>query len=343
MTPLDRYELDVKQGKLHSDNSQRQAIRQLNSLYQQLIDSGKRKLSALFKRKKAPKGVYLWGSVGRGKTYLMDIFYRSLPIEHKMRMHFHEFMRMIHADLRKLQGKANPLQTVAEKIATQTRVLCFDEFVVIDIADAMILGELMKVLFAEGVALVTTSNFEPDKLYHDGLQRDRFEPAIEAIKKHCKVVHIDSGVDYRQNDFLKEQYHVARNTHEIMQAHFEHVSKGTVSEEALSVLGRKIPVVQRSDNTVWFKFKAICDGARSQNDYLEIAGQFDTVLVSDIPHMTGAKDNQARRFINLVDVLYDKKVNLILSATVPMDQLYTGKRLAFEFQRTLSRLQEMLG
>ncbi|MQM40261.1 Cell division protein ZapE [wastewater metagenome] len=292
-------------------------------------------------------GVYLWGSVGRGKTWLMDIFYESLPFEARRRLHFHRFMRAVHTRLKTLKERQDPLDIIAEEWAADTRVLCFDEFFVSDIADAMLLAGLLQGLFRRGVTLVATSNIPPHELYWDGLQRERFVPAIELLERHTEVIPVDGDTDYRLR-FLEqaEIYHTPLDAEAdaVLTRDFDHVRPdgGEVTDETvLEVEGREIPVRCVADGVVWFAFDAVCRGPRSQNDYIDIACQFHTVVISDIPVFGRDSEDDARRFINLVDEFYDRAVKLICSAAAEPEALYQGHRLGFEFERTASRLTEM--
>ena len=352
-TPLERYQRDLASPGFVHDSSQEQAVRHLQRLYDDLIaaDSGSGGLLGrlLGRRKQTSvvKGLYFWGGVGRGKTYLMDNFYESLPFQNKMRAHFHRFMRRVQRDLVDFKGEKNPLEKVADRIAAEARVICFDEFFVSDITDAMILGTLFEHLFARGVILVATSNIVPDGLYRDGLQRQRFLPAIALIKKHCEVINVDGGTDYRLRALEQaEIYHspLDAGAEQALSAAFQ--SLVPAAEEVregvnIQVEGRSIPCRFVGEDVVWFGFRALCDGPRSQNDYIEIAREFHAVLVSNVPVMTAAMEDQARRFINMVDEFYDRGVKLILSAEASLAEIYAGSRLAFEFERTRSRLLEM--
>lgn len=289
-------------------------------------------------------GLYLWGGVGRGKTYLMDRFHESLPFGRKRRTHFHRFMQEVHARRRRYRNRRDPLSLVARDMA-RDRVLCFDEFFVSDIADAMILGRLTACLFARGVTLVATSNVPPDRLYEGGLQRERFLPAIERIKQHCRVLHLDGDTDYRLRALERvEIYHhplddAARRN---LDTCFREIAPEAGAPDAvLEIHGRGIPSRRLADGVVRFDFAALCAAPRSTADYGEIARCFHTVLLGDVPVMDADADDAARRFIHLVDELYDRRVKLILSAAAPAESLYRGKRLAFEYHRTVSRLCEM--
>ncbi len=289
--------------------------------------------------------MYLWGGVGRGKTWLMDLFYQSLPFPERRRRHFHRFMYDVHRELKELQNQESPLELVAESIAQTTRVLCFDEFFVADIADAMILTGLLSGLFKRGVTLVATSNIQPADLYQDGLQRQRFLPAIELIEQNTDVLSIMGQTDYRlrrltqAGTYLKSS---ARDTPGRLEALFaELADEGNESSGTIEVEGRSIPVIRESQSIVWFSFSALCSGPRSQDDYIDIARNYQSVIVSDVPVLDAQRENEARRFIALVDELYDHNVNLIVSAEAPPAELYRGDQLAMQFERTVSRLTEM--
>ncbi|MDE0841168.1 MAG: cell division protein ZapE, partial [Porticoccaceae bacterium] len=293
------------------------------------------------------QGLYFWGGVGRGKTYLMDNFYDCLPFSDKMRVHFHRFMRRIHSELRQLKGQVNPLEKVADRLADETRIICFDEFFVSDITDAMILSLLLQALFERGVCLVATSNIRPDQLYYNGLQRKRFLPAIALLKQHCEVVNVDGGTDYRLRALERMElfyYPLGDLANAALDATFRrlvHLECEVKSAVALKVEGRVIHTIKLAEDIVWFDFRAICEGPRSQNDYIEIAREFQAVLISAIPALGAHNEDAVRRFINLVDEFYDRNVKLVLSAAEPLDKLYKSGGLTFEFQRTESRLLEM--
>lgn len=291
------------------------------------------------------QGLYLWGGVGRGKTYLMDCFYQTLPFAEKDRIHFHRFMRDVHDRLKNLPQQSNPLNQVASAIASRTRVLCFDEFFVSDITDAMLLGNLFAGLFKRGVTVVATSNVAPDDLYKGGLQRERFLPTIAEIKKHMRVVHMPEGMDFRLRSLdAAEIYHTPLDdqAEACLQNSLHQLAHEIEPKNAsVTINGREIAVRAQTDSIVWFDFAALCEGPRSPLDYLELARCYTTVLISNIPIFTAHADEATRRFINLVDVFYDHGVKLIVSAAAQPDELYRGERLAFEFQRTASRLREM--
>ena len=291
------------------------------------------------------KGLYLWGGVGRGKTWLMDGFFEGLPVAEKRRLHFHRFMQEVHARLKALPDREDPLEVVATGFRGQARVLCFDEFFVSDITDAMLLGRLFQHLFAQGLTLVATSNLPPDELYKDGLQRARFLPAIRLLKHHCQVLNVDGGTDYRLRHMQGlSLYHVPAGpaADAALAGMFEHLTGHLPARgETLLINDRPIPARRHADGVAWFDFAALCAGPRSSEDYIEIARSFHTLLLSDIPPLGPEQEDEARRFIALVDELYDRRVKLVTSAAVSLEGLYTGRRLGFEFQRARSRLTEM--
>ena len=367
LAPMARYRSDLKRAGFEYDAAQERAVEHLQRLYDELIGTPRRSLAPmsadgglksrmakLFGRRddesQAPPvpdvtGLYFWGGVGRGKTYLVDTFYESLPFADKMRTHFHRFMQRVHNELEHYKGEKNPLTLIAGKFASEARVICFDEFFVKDITDAMILANLLEALFAKGVVLVTTSNIVPDELYKDGLQRARFIPAIELIKRHCEIVNVDSGVDYR----LRALEHVdlfytplGAEADERLERSFRELAGGEGEREVPVEINRRVLTARRlHDEVAWFDFAMLCDGPRSQNDYIELAREFHSVLVTNVPKLGRASDDQARRFINMVDEFYDRGVKLLMSAAVPIESLYPEGSLTFEFARTLSRLQEM--
>ena len=356
-TPKQRYDEDLNREGFVADNAQKYAVYLLDKLYHRLINrninnqqkSGFDWIKHLFKDPNVipERGLYMWGGVGRGKTYLMDCFYESLPFEAKMRIHFHRFMRRVHNELRVYKGHVNPLEKVADKISSETMVICFDEFFVSDITDAMILGALFESLFARGVCLVATSNIEPKGLYKNGLQRQRFLPAIALIEKHCQVVNVDAGVDYRLRVLTNTTlYHwpLGDDSNKAIAEIFQTLAtsdKSIIRDTEISVNNRPISVIAMTSDVIWFDFVVICDGPRSQNDYIDLACEFHAVVVSNVPTFDAEKEDSARRFINLVDEFYDRSVKLAISADCPLEQLYQGTKLAFEFERTQSRLIEM--
>jgi cell division protein ZapE len=354
-TPLQRYEKDLQREEFVEDPAQRAVVEKLDALYHRLVAAEeavarRTTLQRLWstwrgRQPEAIRGLYLWGGVGRGKTYLVDNFHECLPFKRKLRVHFHRFMQRVHAELTELEGESDPLESIADRLAAETRVICFDEFFVSDITDAMILGGLMEALFSRGVTLVATSNIVPDELYRDGLQRQRFLPAIELVKRHTEVVNVDSGIDYRLRALEQaELYHhpLDEEANISLLRSFERLAPEPGRQwDRLLVNGRYFSSRWVADDVVWFEFSELCDSPRSQNDYIELARIYHAVLVGNVPRMGAESDDQARRFINLVDEFYDRNVKLILSAEVPIPELYGGGRLEFEFQRTVSRLQEM--
>jgi len=343
-SPLSLYQKHIKESGFVHDQAQAYAVHHLERVYAELLGRSNKKRWLSFNKPMPVKGLYLWGGVGRGKTYLMDLLYESLPFSEKMRSHFHHFMQRIHAELRECRGQKDPLKLVAKKIAAQTRVLCFDEFIVNDIADAMLLGGLFEGLFSEGVCVLATSNLPPDNLYQEGLQRELFLPAIAKIKENMEVLNVDAGVDYRWRNLTPSQRYFSplQNEKEFMQAHFSALSKNAnLLDSSLMIDGRKVSAISHAPDVVWFDFAIICGDQRGSADYIAMAKSHHSVLISNIPQLNSSMDDYARRFINLVDEFYDRRINLIISANVPMADLYVGNRLQFEFQRTLSRLQEM--
>lgn len=351
-TPLTRYQQDLLNPEFEPDEAQKLAVENLQRLYDELLNFVPAKPNFLQRiglspmdAKQPVQGLYFWGGVGRGKTYLVDTFYECLPFENKLRMHFHRFMHRVHAERKQLREQADPLRIIGKKLASEARVLCFDEFVVNDVADAVILVKLMRVLFDEGVSLVATSNVEPKNLYKGGLQRDLFIPAIDMIYQYTDVVNIDSGIDYRLRFLDKAETYftpIDNTAEQGMQYNFEHLGPDAgIPHATIEIEGRELTSIKRTDGVIWFEFAELCDGPRSQNDYIELARCFHSILLSHVPIMGRLEEDQARRFINLVDVFYDHNVKLIVSASARAAELYVGTRVAFEFQRTISRLQEM--
>jgi len=327
-------------------------VRELEDLYGRLVARHEQRQGLLgrFRRRlgrgDAPeRGLYFWGGVGRGKTYLMDAFYDCLPFERKQRVHFHRFMQRIHRDLERLKGTENPIDRIGEKLAEEAEVICFDEFFVSDIADAMILANFLDAIFQRGIALVATSNIEPAGLYRDGLQRARFLPAIALLEEHLKVVNVDAGTDYRLRTLEQaELYHfpLGPAADAGLEDSFQRLAPDTVQHwQRIEINGRHLTCRRLADDVVWFEFPELCAGPRSQNDYIELAREFHAVLISDVPRMDARHDDQCRRFINLVDEFYDRNVKLVIAAETAAVDLYTGSRLSFEFDRTVSRLHEM--
>lgn len=353
MTPRQRYQAELDSARLLPDPAQGALAEEFERLHRQLTAAAPAAngmlagLRTLVTREplQPVRGLYLWGGVGRGKTHFMNGFHEGLPIAHKRRQHFHGFMRHLHAELKVLANRRDPLQQVADRLRESVRVLCLDEFHVADITDAMLLGRLLDALFARGVTLVTTSNLAPDELYLGGLQRQAFLPAIDAIKRHTCVFALDRGPDYRlralerASTYLHPLDDAARAA---MEEAFRRLEpEAETSGEPLEVEDRRIPTHRMADGIVWFEFEHICDGPRAVADYMEIARQFHTVFVSGIPVFTDAARDTALRFVHLVDELYDRHVNLVVSAAAPPAALYAGTRLGVQFARTASRLEQM--
>lgn len=352
MTPDEKYRALLETEGFARDPAQQKVVALLDELHGALVhrraDAGNwltRLIGGGRQRSEPVTGLYLWGGVGRGKTMLMDLFFECQPPDDRMRMHFHRFMQRTHRELRALAGTANPLERVADQFAEESRVLCFDEFFVSDIGDAMILGELLDNLFERGVTLVATSNVEPDRLYENGLQRRRFLPAIDLLKRHTRVVNVDGEVDYRLRVLERaEIFHAPLDAaaEASLTRSFRALAPDEPEEDVtLEVEGRSIRARWVSEDVAWFEFAELCEGPRSQNDYIELARVFHAVLVSNVRRFTTRNEDAARRFISLVDEFYDRNVKLILSAEVPVTELYAGERLRFEFERTESRLLEM--
>ncbi|WP_353571834.1 cell division protein ZapE [Candidatus Albibeggiatoa sp. nov. BB20] len=357
MTPQQIYQAALATGDFCEDAAQAKAVDHTQRLYEDLLNAlhePKVQMAdlwlKLWKRKtnskqQTIKGLYLWGGVGRGKTYLVDNFYHTLPFNNKLRLHFHRFMQQVHDELKQLKDIQNPLVKVAQHFAERTKILCLDEFHVLDIADAMLLGGLLQELFEQGVTLVTTSNVHPDDLYKGGLQRDRFLPAIDLLKNSTHVINVDNGVDYRLRALEQaEIYHHpldAAAEHNMRHSFTEIAPDQPVIGGSINLYGRDIPTIQMADGVIWFDFHTLCDVPRGTPDYIEIATCYQTVFVSGVPSMGDAENDLALRFVNLVDEFYDRSVKLIIAAEESADLLYTGKRLEFQYQRTLSRLQEM--
>lgn len=333
------------------DPAQETAVQALEQLYRALLQAPprRRRFTLPWSAARAPApsatGLYLWGGVGRGKTWLVDIFFNQLPIEDKLRLHFHQLMARAHERLATLQGQPDPLDRVAGELATGARVICLDEFIVSDIGDAMILAGLLRALFRRGVTLVTTSNTRPDDLYRDGIQRASFLPAIALLKRHTRVLELGGGTDYRLR-YLEQApvYHTPLDAgvEQALEQEFERLAPEPGRRNGhIHVAHRDIPVRRVADDLVWFDFTALCGPPRSQADYLELARRFHTVMISDIPLLGPALDDATRRFLYLIDAFYDRGVKLIISAAETPDALYQGERLAFDFQRASSRLREM--
>ncbi|MGH8115021.1 MAG: cell division protein ZapE [Rhodanobacteraceae bacterium] len=347
LSPFSRYERDLQRAEFQHDAAQAHAVDALQRVYGELLGAPpKKRLGSSRLHWPHVPGLYMWGGVGRGKTYLMDAFYESLPFTRKMRTHFHRFMLEVHERRKQFAHEEDPIGKVADQFAEKVRVLCFDEFFVSDIADAMILGRLFEVLFKRGVTLVATSNIPPDELYKDGLQRQNVLPAIERLKRSVEVLNVDGGTDYRLRSLTHVNiYRFPCNA--AAEADLLHWFKTLAGQQPgaehvnLTIHGRVIHARRLAEGVAWFDFPEICDGPRGVADYIELAHTHHTVLLSRVPQMVPDTEDAARRFINLVDEFYDRCVKLIIAADVPQDRLYAGHKLAFEFKRTLSRLQEM--
>ncbi|MEI9533684.1 cell division protein ZapE [Moellerella wisconsensis] len=360
-TPLTLYQQSLDAGDYQPDDVQRKTVERLDEIYHQLIERSKNnqpEKSLGFKQrlgkllnKKTPsaippvQGLYLWGGVGRGKTWLMDMFYQSLPIERKLRLHFHRFIQRVQQELIAQQGKENPLEIIADGFKAQADVVCFDEFFVSDITDAMILGTLFEALFARGITLIATSNIPPDELYRNGLQRARFLPAIEQIKKHCEIMNVDAGIDYRLRTLTQAHLYLTplseQNRQQLNTMFVRLAGKKAEANPILVVNHRQMPALYSADGVLAITFNVLCEDPRSQNDYIFLSTCYHTVLLYDVPMMGSSNESAARRFLALVDEFYERKVKLIINAQVAMEQLYQGQLLQFEYQRCLSRLQEM--
>jgi cell division protein ZapE len=348
ISPKTWYAERLTQAGFMKDEAQAQAIEQLDSLWHALIHFKKQRnrfFGRSFRQPAPPKGLYLWGGVGRGKSLLMDAFYETVPYQRKRRQHFHVFMNEVHQRLKSVAGQADPLMVLAHQLSKEVRLLCFDEFHVSQIADAMILGRLMPALLAQGVVLVMTSNYEPDRLYPDGLHRESFLPAIAQLKTHLQVLNVDGGHDYRLRELTREALYLMpadAEALEKMRTRFEAL-QGATPELAhdITILGRTLPVRRHAAGLIWFDFEVLCRGARAQTDYLCLAQQYHTVFLSGVPQLQATDANEARRLTWLVDVFYDHRVKLVMSADVDVDQLYLQGTQASEFFRTASRLTEM--
>lgn len=347
MDVIHYYQNALAQKGYQADAAQEHAIQRLQRLFDEFLDYRRTQQSILkrwLSKSQAPQGVYLWGGVGRGKSFLMDAFYECLPVKRKARLHFHEFMRGVHQQLKQLRSQSDPLEVVAKTIAHRYEIICFDEFHVSDIADAMILYKLLDELFNQGVSFVMTSNYQPDLLYTDGLHRDRILPAIALIKQRMDILNVDTGVDYRRRTLEQVRLYLTplndQAQHELTDI-FEALTGAAPQASTIEVEQRHLPVIACHNEVVWFDFETLCAGPRSQNDYLDLASRFASVIVSDVPKMTAQDASAARRFTWLVDVLYDHKVKLIISAAVEAAELYTSGPMSSEFHRTESRLMEM--
>ncbi|HSN32404.1 MAG TPA: cell division protein ZapE [Ideonella sp.] len=347
MAVRELYERTLVERGYVADAAQQRAVDALEHCENEWADYKARRgntLAKLLRHPPIPRGVYMAGGVGRGKSFLMDCFFTAVPLTRKTRLHFHEFMREVHRGLQELKGTPDPLDELGRRIARRFRLICFDEFHVADVTDAMILHRLLSALFDNRVSLVVTSNFRPRELYPNGLHRERILPAIELLEDRLEVIDVDAGVDYRQRALVQvELYHTPLGpaADAALGAAFERLAEARDEDPVLHIEHREIQARRRAGGAVWFDFKTLCGGPRSQNDYLELASRFHTVLLSDVPQMPPRLASEARRFTWLVDVLYDRRVKLIMSAAVPPEQLYVEGPLVHEFPRTVSRLNEM--
>lgn len=346
-SPAERYAKAISSGQFMADDAQAEAVHELNRVWEELISRYKASKKAFrrFRRQTAPQGVYMWGGVGRGKTWLMDQFYESIPFRRKTRMHFHHFMQYVHKELNKNSGQQNPLDIVAEQIYKEAVVICFDEFFVSNVTDAMILSDLFQKLFTRGITLVATSNIAPDGLYKNGIHRDRFIPTIEMVKKHCRVLNVDAGVDYRLRVLKQAQLFKSPLTHEHklwMAQRFAALTQSqTVSDESIIINGRNVDTLGHTEDVLWCEFSELCMKPRSPADFIQISNIYNTVLVSNVPNLNDVLSEGTRRFIYLVDEFYDRGVKLLLTSEAGIIDLYSGEKLAFEIERTRSRLLEM--
>jgi cell division protein ZapE len=347
MNVTEYYEKELQTRGYQSDPAQRAAVDRLQRCYEEWVAYKSRRSNAfkkLINHPDLPRGVYMWGGVGRGKSFLMDSFYMLAPLNRKTRLHFHEFMREVHRELEDLKGTADPLDELARRIAKRYRLICFDEFHVSDIADAMIRYRLLDKLFENGVQFVMTSNYDPDTLYPDGLHRDRMLPAIELIKSKLDVINVDAGIDYRRRTLAQVQvYHspLGATADKALRDAFAKLAAVPDESPILHIEKRELKALRRADGVVWFDFATLCGGPRSQNDYLELASRVHAVVLSGVPQMSARMASEARRFTWLIDVFYDHKVKLLMSAAVPPEQLYVDGPMANEFTRTVSRIVEM--
>ncbi|MBY0572499.1 MAG: AFG1 family ATPase [Undibacterium sp.] len=347
MNVTEFYQHAITERGFQVDAAQLLAVERLQLAYDEWVEyKSKRsnRLTRLITRPEVPRGVYLWGGVGRGKSFLMDSFYSVVPVVRKTRLHFHEFMRAVHRELDDLKGVADPLNVVALRIAKKYRLICFDEFHVSDVADAMLLYNLMRALFENGVSFVMTSNYQPDTLYPDGLHRERMLPTIALIKERLDVLNVDSGNDYRKRALDQVEAYLTplnASTDKRLREAFGRIAETKDQDPHVDIEGRSLKALRRAGSTIWFDFATLCGGPRSQNDYLEIASRFHTVILSSVPQMSAGMASEARRFTWLIDVFYDNKVKLIMSAEVAPELLYMQGTLSNEFHRTASRIIEM--
>jgi len=347
--PSQRYAAGVEAGQWHDDPAQYPILQELDRIHQAITDTAQDggwldRLSAFWSKPEPVPGLYLWGGVGRGKTFLVDLFFDGLQITQKNRVHFHRFMRDVHTQLREQQGQSDPLAKIAQQWRNNLRVLVLDEFFVTDIGDAMLLGRLLERLFAEGVTLVTTSNTAPQNLYPNGLQRESFLPAIALLQRYCVEHYAEGAEDYRLRVLTRSPVYRApldRGSDEWLAQRWHALSGHVAQAGQIEIEGRQIPIRGQLHDLIWFDFVYLCEGPRGPSDYIEIARQFDTVLLGNIPHFDRSNEDAARRFVNLIDELYDQHIHLVCTAENPPPRLYSGQRLQGAFERTASRLIEM--
>lgn len=345
MTPSEYYHKQVISGEMIADPLQTAIIDKFDHLYFSLVKNPPEKGIFKFLKKTSPtKGIYLWGNVGAGKTHLMNLFFWCLPFENKLRIHFHEFMKTIHEKNRDLSGTRNPLSVIAKDLAKKYRIICFDELVIHDIADAMLLGELFKAMFLQGMILVITSNSPPDNLYQKGLQRERFLPAISLIKKYLDVCRLETADDYRQrfaktNPYFLYDHFLARQ--QLQKIFEQRAGVETISKAAIIVNDRPIQIEARTEEIIWFQFEAICGIPRSQQDYLELVKKYTAFFISDLHALAVHQYDLIRSLINLIDVLYDHNIKLVISSFIPLESIYTEGKFLKEFERTKSRMYQM--
>jgi len=341
------YQKALLERDFKADAAQRRAVDRLQQCYDDWVQYKAQRSSTfkrLINRPQVPKGVYMWGGVGRGKSFLMDSFYSVVPVVRKTRLHFHEFMRGVHRQLDELRGVADPLDEVAKRIAKKYRLICFDEFHISDVADAMIMYNLLKALFDNGVSFIMTSNYDPQLLYPDGLHRDRILPTIDLLYEKLDVMNIDAGIDYRSRALEQVQSYytpLGAAADKALRDAYTRLAESADDDPVVRIEAREIRALRRTGSLIWFDFHTLCGGPRSQNDYLEIASRFHTVILSEIPQMSASMSSEARRFTWLIDVFYDQGVKLLMSAEVEPEELYTTGTLANEFHRTVSRIVEM--
>lgn len=346
-SPLEKYTQAIESGQFMPDEAQAQAVQELDRVWKELFTRYKSTKTAFrrFRRQTSPKGVYMWGGVGRGKTWLMDQFYDSIPFRRKTRLHFHHFMQQVHKELNKLSGQRNPLELVADQIYKNAVVICFDEFFVSNVTDAMILSDLFQKLFERGVTLVATSNIAPEGLYKNGIHRDRFLPTIALVQQHCAVLNVDAGVDYRLRVLKQAQlfkHPLTDDAHAWMNERFQALTHTQMPcNTSIIINSRVVETLGHTEDVLWCEFSELCFKPRSPADFIEIANIYNTVLVSNVPHLTDFLSEGTRRFIYLVDEFYDRGVKLLLTSEDSIVELYQGERLAFEIERTRSRLLEM--